>query len=78
MKAHPVRTKNYRTNVGTWRATSECWGDVLWTVFPLTWHATSLHVPVKNSNLIEKVRVTVTLTFSIPKSPHPTPNPKES
>ncbi|MBD5206106.1 MAG: hypothetical protein HDS84_07000 [Bacteroidales bacterium] len=31
------------TNVGTWRAKSELYGDVMGTVFAQTWHATSLH-----------------------------------
>ncbi|MBD5302128.1 MAG: hypothetical protein HDS16_03905 [Bacteroides sp.] len=29
-----------RTNVGTWRATSESYVDVLFTMRPQTWHAT--------------------------------------
>ncbi|MBD5302008.1 MAG: hypothetical protein HDS16_03280 [Bacteroides sp.] len=31
------------TNVGTWRATSESFDEVLRTMFTQTWHATSLH-----------------------------------
>ncbi|MBD5301430.1 MAG: hypothetical protein HDS16_00255 [Bacteroides sp.] len=33
-----------RTNVGTWRATSDRCDDVLLTAFAQTWHATSLHL----------------------------------
>ncbi|MBD5206169.1 MAG: hypothetical protein HDS84_07315 [Bacteroidales bacterium] len=33
-----------RTYVGTWRATSECCGDLLRMVLPQTWRATYLHL----------------------------------
>ncbi|MBD5224176.1 MAG: hypothetical protein HDS71_09075 [Bacteroidales bacterium] len=35
--------RNVDDDVGTWRATSEPCGDVLFMVIPQTWHATSLH-----------------------------------